>query len=80
MDNIPVLGIEEIAFEVKDLERSVAFYQNVIGLSLRSRGPQQAWFRVGQLRSRCSRRIVLAAVSTSRFSSHTRRQSRPGAR
>src|SRR5881275_1130755 len=48
MDNIPVLGIEEIAFEVKDLERSVAFYQNVIGLSLRSRGPQQAWFRVGQ--------------------------------
>src|SRR5207247_8527896 len=48
MDNIPVLGIEEIAFEVKDLERSVAFYQNVIGLSLRSRGPHQAWFRVGQ--------------------------------
>jgi catechol 2,3-dioxygenase len=48
MDNIPVLGIEEIAFEVKDLERSVAFYQNVIGLSLRSRGPQQAWFRIGQ--------------------------------
>src|SRR5437773_12555857 len=48
MDNIPVLGIEEIAFGVKDLERSVAFYQNVIGLSLRSRGPQQAWFRNGQ--------------------------------
>src|SRR6266487_751857 len=48
MDNIPVLGIEEIAFEVKDLDRSVAFYQNVIGLSLYSRGPQQAWFRVGQ--------------------------------
>jgi catechol 2,3-dioxygenase len=43
-----VLGIEEIAFEVKDLDRSVAFYQNVIGLSLYSRGPQQAWFRVGQ--------------------------------
>jgi catechol-2,3-dioxygenase len=48
MDNIPVLGIEEIAFEVKDLDRSVAFYQNVIGLPLYSRGPQQAWFRVGQ--------------------------------
>jgi catechol 2,3-dioxygenase len=48
MDNIPVLGIEEIAFEVKDLDRSVAFYENVIGLSLYSRGPQQAWFRVGQ--------------------------------
>ena len=46
--NIPVLGIEAIVFEVKDLERSVAFYQNVIGLPLHSRGPQEAWFRVGQ--------------------------------
>ncbi len=46
--NIPVLGIEEIVFEVKDLDRSVAFYQNVIGLPLHSRGPQEAWFRVGQ--------------------------------
>lgn len=48
MDNIPVLGIEEIAFEVKDLDRSVAFYQDVIGLPLYSRGPEQAWFRVGE--------------------------------
>jgi catechol 2,3-dioxygenase-like lactoylglutathione lyase family enzyme len=48
MDNIPVLGIEEIVFQVKDLDRSVAFYQNVIGLPLYSRGPQQAWFRVGE--------------------------------
>ena len=48
MDDIPVLGIEEIVFEVKDLDRSVAFYQNVIGLPLYSQGPQEAWFRVGQ--------------------------------
>ena len=48
MDNIPVLGIEEIAFEVKDLNRSIAFYQAVIGLSLFSRGPEQAWFRIGE--------------------------------
>ena len=48
MDNIPVLGIEEIVFEVKDLDRAVAFYQNVIGLSLYSRGAQEAWFRVGE--------------------------------
>ena len=47
MNDIPVLGIEEIAFEVRDLDRSVAFYENVIGLPLYSRGPQQAWFRVG---------------------------------
>jgi catechol-2,3-dioxygenase len=47
MKDIPVLGIEEIAFQVKDLDRSVAFYENVIGLPLCSRGPQQAWFRVG---------------------------------
>ena len=30
MNDIPVLGIEEIVFEVKDLDRSVAFYRNVI--------------------------------------------------
>jgi len=48
MDNIPVLGIEEIAFEVKDLSRSVAFYQDVIGLPLFSRGPKQAWFQIGE--------------------------------
>jgi catechol-2,3-dioxygenase len=46
--DIPVRGIEEIVFEVKDLDRSVAFYQNVIGLPLFSRGPQEAWFRVGE--------------------------------
>src|SRR5260221_10346648 len=50
MDNIPVLGIHEIVFEVKDLDRSVAFYQNVIGLTLSSRGPTEAWFRVGEQR------------------------------
>ncbi len=48
VDNIPVLGIEEIAFEVKDLSRSIAFYQDVIGLPLFSRGPEQAWFRIGE--------------------------------
>jgi len=48
MDDIPVLGIEEIAFEVKDLSRSIAFYQDVIGLPLFSRGPEQAWFRIGK--------------------------------
>jgi len=47
-NNIPVLGIDEIVFEVKDLERSVAFYQNVIGLPLHSRTAQDAWFRVGE--------------------------------
>jgi len=46
--NFPVGGIEEIVFEVKDLERSIAFYQNTIGLSLHSRGPQEAWFRAGK--------------------------------
>ncbi len=47
MDDIAVLGIEEIAFEVKDLEQSIAFYRDILGLLLYSRGPQQAWFRVG---------------------------------
>jgi len=47
-NNVPVLGIDEIVFEVKDLDRSVAFYQNVIGLPLHSRSSQEAWFRAGE--------------------------------
>ena len=50
MDDIPLLGIEEIAFEVKDLERSIVFYRDILGLPLYSRGPQQAWFRIGAQR------------------------------
>ncbi len=48
MDQVPVLGIEEIVFEVEDLERSIAFYQDVIGLRLHSRGLEEAWFRAGE--------------------------------
>ena len=47
-NNVPVLGIDEIVFEVKDLDRSVVFYQNVIGLPLHSRSSQEAWFRAGE--------------------------------
>jgi catechol 2,3-dioxygenase-like lactoylglutathione lyase family enzyme len=47
MDDIPILGIHEIAFEVQDLERSIGFYRDTLGLPLYSRGPQQAWFRIG---------------------------------
>src|SRR4029453_14440797 len=50
MNDIPVLGIHEIAFEVQDLERSIAFYRDVLGLPLLSRGPQQAWFCIGAQR------------------------------
>jgi catechol 2,3-dioxygenase-like lactoylglutathione lyase family enzyme len=50
MGEIPVLGIHEIAFEVRDLERSIAFYRDVFGLSLYSRGPQQASFCIGTQR------------------------------
>ena len=49
MGDIPVLGIHEIAFEVRDLERSIAFYRDILGLSLYSRGSQQAWFCIGKL-------------------------------
>jgi catechol 2,3-dioxygenase len=47
MNDIPVLGIHEITFEGEDLERSIAFYRDVLGLPLLSRGPQQAWFCIG---------------------------------
>ena len=50
MDDIPILGIHEIAFEVQDLERSIAFYRDILGLPLSSRGPQQAWFCIGAQR------------------------------
>jgi len=48
--DIPVLGIHEIAFEVQDLERSLTFYRDTLGLPLYSRGPQQAWFSIGTQR------------------------------
>jgi catechol 2,3-dioxygenase-like lactoylglutathione lyase family enzyme len=48
--DIPVLGIHEIAFEVQDLERSIAFYRDILGLPLYSSGPQQAWFYIGTQR------------------------------
>ena len=44
MGDIPVLGIHEIAFEARGLERSIAFYRDILGLPLYLRGPQQAWF------------------------------------
>ena len=44
---VPVQAIEEIVIEVSDLDRAIAFYQGVVGLTLRSRGPQEAWFMVG---------------------------------
>jgi catechol 2,3-dioxygenase-like lactoylglutathione lyase family enzyme len=50
MDDIPMLGIHEIAFEVQDLERSIAFYRDILRLPLYSRGPQQAWFCIGDQR------------------------------
>ena len=50
MDDISILGIHEIAFEVQDLERSIAFYRDILGLPLYSRGPQQAWFCIGDQR------------------------------
>jgi catechol 2,3-dioxygenase-like lactoylglutathione lyase family enzyme len=50
MDDFPILGIHEIAFEVQDLERSIAFYRDILGLPLYSRGPQQAWFCIGAQR------------------------------
>ena len=43
-------GSTRIAFEVRDLERSIAFYRDILGLPLYSRGPQQAWFRIGTQR------------------------------
>ena len=50
MGDIPVLGIHEIAFAVRDLERSNSFYRNILGLPLYPRGTQQAWFCVGTQR------------------------------
>ncbi len=46
-DRVPVQAIEEIVIEVSDIGRAIAFYEGVVGLKLRSRGPQEAWFKVG---------------------------------
>ena len=41
-DRVPVQAIEEIVIEVSDIGRAIAFYEGVVGLKLRSRGPQEA--------------------------------------
>jgi catechol-2,3-dioxygenase len=80
MDNIPVAGIEEIAFEVKDLSRSIAFYQAVIGLSLFREVQSKPGFGSASNGSLCSRRIASAAASISPCASHRKMPSGPGVR
>jgi catechol-2,3-dioxygenase len=78
MDNIPVLGIEEIAFEVKDLSRSIAFYQNVIGLPLFHEVQSKLGFGSASNHLRCSHRIASAAASISPCASHRKTPSGHG--
>lgn len=50
MTGIPVTGVSELVLEVVDLERSVRFYAEVLGLPLVERWPDReaAWVMAGE--------------------------------
>jgi catechol 2,3-dioxygenase-like lactoylglutathione lyase family enzyme len=43
----PIQRIAEVVFETDDLDRSVHFYSEVLGLPLETRDERTAWFRWG---------------------------------
>jgi glyoxylase I family protein len=48
---LPILGLHHISLNVTDLDRSVAFYRDVVGLQPMERPPfdfSGAWFAVGE--------------------------------
>lgn len=46
----PILGVSEVAFWVKDLDQSVAFYRDRLGLQVESVDPgRNAFLRIGDL-------------------------------
>ena len=47
MSGIPVSGFNELVLEVLDLDRSVRFYEDVLGLTIADRWEGRAWFKVG---------------------------------
>ncbi len=49
-DRIPVSGISELVLEVLDLDRSVRFYHEQLGLELAARSEERAWFLAGRSR------------------------------
>lgn len=47
MTGLPVSGVSELVLEVLDLERAVAFYEDVLGLRLVRRSDGRAWLMAG---------------------------------
>jgi catechol-2,3-dioxygenase len=45
---IPVVGVNELVLEVLDLERSLHFYRDVLGLPLFSQSEDRAWLLAGR--------------------------------
>jgi len=76
MDDIPVLGIHEIAFEVRDLEQSIAFYRDILGLPCIRVGRSKPGFVSEGSVWRCLLTIGQAVANILHCLSHRKRQSR----
>jgi len=64
-DAINVTGLAQVAFSVKDLDRAVAFYRDVIGLTfLFAAPPKMAFLQCG------STRLMLSAQAGAETESH----------
>src|SRR2546430_866870 len=46
---VSITGLNHLTMAVSDLDRSVAFYSELLGFSLRMRGPSSAYLEAGTL-------------------------------
>jgi hypothetical protein len=76
MDDIPVLGIYEIAFQVRDLERSIAFIVTSSGYPYIRVGRSKHGFASERSVWHCLLRIGQAVANILHCLSHRKRQSR----
>jgi catechol 2,3-dioxygenase-like lactoylglutathione lyase family enzyme len=49
MNNATIKGLNHLTLAVSDLDRSLSFYRDVLGLRLRARWPDGAYFEAGSL-------------------------------
>ena len=62
--SVQVYGCNHIAIEVDNIERAVAFYQDVFNLERMSEGEGDAFFRLGEHNSwRCSKSIGCSKIA-----------------
>ena len=61
---VSITGLNHLTMAVSDLDRSVAFYTELLGFSLRMRAPSSAYLEAGQTASRAEQPSALPEKSS----------------